>query len=114
LSLINAGAVVAIVGAGAHGHASHCMTMQSQLFLGPERACKVRARVGLGLLRAWPGLVGGLGVWPAGLPQKPGPHGLGLLGYVVKARVRAWAWARSGLSCFHFSLQSFPNLGGVG
>jgi hypothetical protein len=26
----------------------------------------------LGLLRAWPG--GGLGAWPAGLAQKPGPR----------------------------------------
>jgi hypothetical protein len=37
-------------------------------------------------LRAWPGLVGGLGVWTAGLAQKPGPRRLGLLGYVIKAR----------------------------
>jgi hypothetical protein len=29
-----------------------------------------------------------LGVWVAGLAQKPGPRGLGLLGYVVKARAR--------------------------
>jgi hypothetical protein len=43
---------------------------------------------GLGLLRAWPGLVGGLGVWTADLAQKPGPRGLGLLGYVVKAQAR--------------------------
>jgi hypothetical protein len=64
----------------------------SKHWLGPERACKVRALVGLGLLRAWPGLVGRLGVLPAGLAQKPGPRGLGLLGYVVKA----WARARSG------------------
>jgi hypothetical protein len=49
-------------------------------------------RCGLGLLLAWPSLGGRLGVWPAGLAQKPGPRGLGLLGYVVKAR----AWARSG------------------
>jgi hypothetical protein len=53
--------------------------------IGPDRACKVRARVRLGLLRAWSGLLGGLEVWTAGLAQKPGPHGLGLLGYVVKA-----------------------------
>jgi hypothetical protein len=32
---------------------------------------------GLGLLWAWPGLGGGLGVWPAGLAQKPDPCGLG-------------------------------------
>jgi hypothetical protein len=57
--------------------------------LGPDRACKVRARAlhcGLWLLRAWPGLVGGLRVWTVDLAQKPGPRGLGLLGYVVKAR----------------------------
>jgi hypothetical protein len=41
---------------------------------------------GLGLLWAWPGLGGGLGVWPAGLVQKPGLCGLRILGYVVKAR----------------------------
>jgi hypothetical protein len=41
---------------------------------------------GLGLLRAWPGLLGGLGVWPAGLAPKPGP----LLGYVVKAQARTY------------------------
>jgi hypothetical protein len=33
-----------------------------------------------------PGLVFGLGVWAVGLAQKPGPRGLGLLVYVVKAR----------------------------
>jgi hypothetical protein len=32
--------------------------------------------------------VGGLGVWTAGLAPKLGPRGLGLLGYVVKARAR--------------------------
>jgi hypothetical protein len=39
------------------------------------------------ILRAWAfaGLVGGLGVWTVGLAQLPGPHLLGLLGYVVKA-----------------------------
>jgi hypothetical protein len=57
-----------------------------------SRACKMRARAlhcRLGLLRAWPRLVGGLRVCTAGLAQKPGPHGLGLLGYVVKARARS-------------------------
>jgi hypothetical protein len=66
--------------------------------LGPDRTCKMRARAlhcGLRLLWAWPGLVGGLGVWTAGLAQKPSQHGLGLLIYVVKAR------ARSGPSILH-------------
>jgi hypothetical protein len=61
------------------------------LKIGPDRACKVRAlalHCGLWLLQAWAGLVGGLGVWTAGLPQKSGPHGLRLLGYVVKAQAR--------------------------
>jgi hypothetical protein len=47
---------------------------------GLKSAGSGRARAlhcGLGLLRAWPGLGGGLGVWPAGLAQKPGLHGLG-------------------------------------
>jgi hypothetical protein len=56
----------------------------------PERAFKMQAWVGLGLLRAWPGLVCGLEVWTAGLTQKPGPRGLRLLVHVVKARARAW------------------------
>jgi hypothetical protein len=50
---------------------------------GSGRAWALHCR--LGLLRAWPVLGGGLGVWPAGLAQKSGPCGLGLLGYVVKA-----------------------------
>jgi hypothetical protein len=59
---------------------------------------KVALRAGAGLKsvgsgRAWAlhcytaGFCG-LGVWPAGLAQKPGPRMLGLLGYVVKARAR--------------------------
>jgi hypothetical protein len=49
---------------------------------------------GLGLLRAWHGLVCRLGAWTAGLAPKPGPRGLGLgiLVYVVKDPSR-----RSGL-----------------
>jgi hypothetical protein len=38
----------------------------------------MRARAlncGLGLLQTWFGLVCGLGVWTAGLAQKPGPRG---------------------------------------
>jgi hypothetical protein len=59
-------------------------------FVGPDRACKVRARVGLGLYTAdsgfcGPGLVGGLEFWTVGLAQKPGPRGLGLLVSLVKA-----------------------------
>jgi hypothetical protein len=59
---------------------------------GPGRACKMRARVGHELYTAGsgfcgPGLIWWLGV-AAGLGLKPGPCGLGLLVYVVKARVR--------------------------
>jgi hypothetical protein len=36
-------------------------------------------------MRAW-GLECGLGAWNAGLAQKPGPRGLGILVYEVKAR----------------------------
>jgi hypothetical protein len=62
--------------------------------IGPDWACKVRARFGLGLYTAGsgfcgPGLVGRLGVWIAGLAQKPGQRRLGVLGYVVKAWARA-------------------------
>jgi hypothetical protein len=62
--------------------------------LGPDRACKVRAWVRLGLYTACLGfcgsdLAGRLGVWTAGLAQKTGPHGLGLLGYVVKVQARS-------------------------
>jgi hypothetical protein len=64
---------------------------------GPGLKSTGLGRAWLFTLRAWafaglayPG--GRLGVWPAGLAQKPGPRGLRLLGYVVKAR----AWARSG------------------
>jgi hypothetical protein len=39
-------------------------------------------------LRARPGLVCRFGVWTAGLAQKPGLCGLGLLAYVVNARAR--------------------------
>jgi hypothetical protein len=52
----------------------------------------LRARAFAGL--AWPG--GQAQVWPAGLAKKPGPRGLRLLGYVVKARARAYP-AGSGL-----------------
>jgi hypothetical protein len=56
-----------------------------KLHIGPGHACKMRARVGLvpfrycrlWLLRAWHGLVCGLGVWTAGLAQKQGLSGLG-------------------------------------
>jgi hypothetical protein len=49
--------------------------------LGPDRASKMRAWVVLGLYTAgsgfcWPGLASGLGVWTAGLAQKPGLRGL--------------------------------------
>jgi hypothetical protein len=37
---------------------------------------------------AFVGLVGGLGVWTAGLAQTRGPSGLGHLVYVEKARAR--------------------------
>jgi hypothetical protein len=65
--------------------------------VGLDRACKVPALVRLGFTLqarafeglAWPGLEGKLGVWSAGLGQKPGPHGLGLLVYVVKAQAQA-------------------------
>jgi hypothetical protein len=43
-------------------------------------------RAGSGSGFCSPGLVGGLRVWTAGLAQNPGPRGLELLGYVVKAR----------------------------
>jgi hypothetical protein len=53
----------------------------------------MRARVGLGLYITGsgfcgPGLVCRLRVWTAGLAQKPGPRGLGLLVCVVKAQAR--------------------------
>jgi hypothetical protein len=53
--------------------------------LGSGSGFTLRARAFAGL--AWPG--GGLGVWPAGLAQKPGTHWLRLLGYVVKAQAQA-------------------------
>jgi hypothetical protein len=51
----------------------------------------MRAWVGLytaGLGFCGPCLVCRLGAWTVGLAQKPGPHGLRLLVYVVKARAR--------------------------
>jgi hypothetical protein len=49
----------------------------------------------LGLLRAWPGLGSGPQAPSpndAGLAQKPGPRGLRLLGYVVKAPALSIHW----------------------
>jgi hypothetical protein len=45
--------------------------------------------IGLGLLQACSKIGLGLGVRPAGLAQNPGPHGLGLLVYVVKAQAHS-------------------------
>jgi hypothetical protein len=69
-----------------------CVCVHVRAGAGLKSAGSGRARAlhcGLGLLRAWPGMGGGLGVWPAVLAQKPGPRRLGLLGYVVKARAQA-------------------------
>jgi hypothetical protein len=64
----------------------------------------MRARVGLGILGASPGLVCGLRVWAAGLAPNPGPCVLGLLAYVVKARARPGptrvAWSNGIISAF--------------
>jgi hypothetical protein len=58
------------------------------------------ARVGIGLYTVGSGFCGpgglcnkimlGLGVWPVGLAQKPGLHGLGLLGLCSKSMAQPY------------------------
>jgi hypothetical protein len=40
----------------------YCAAWNAALVLGPDRACKMRARVGLGLLRAWVLILIGIGL----------------------------------------------------